>query len=44
MQEIEMLSKDKFMQRKMNHNQNSVTTSSAPAKKVVEDKKTPQPP
>ena len=41
MQETEMLSKDKFMEREINHNQNSITTSSVPAEEVVEDKKTP---
>ena len=44
MQEIEMLSKDKFMEREMNHNQNPITTSSAPTEEVVEDKKTPHNP
>ena len=44
MQEIEMLSKDKFMEREMNHNQNPITTSSAPTEEVVEDKETPTPP
>ena len=44
MQEIEMLSKDKFIEREMNHNQNPITTSSAPTEEVVEDKKTPTTP
>ena len=44
MQEIEMLSKDKFMEREMNHNQKSLTISSAPSMEVVEDKKTPTTP
>ena len=44
MQEIDTLSKDKFMEREMNHNQNPVTTSLAPAEEVVEDKKTPTTP
>ena len=44
MQEIEILSKDKFMEKEMNHNQNPITTSSAPTEEVVKDKKTPTPP